>query len=441
MSRVAYAGYIYPTSGDPAGLAGIADFNGSAISHFGTDKTNVTSDTKVFWFKNADNDNRVLIAETQYDSNYDPLPSKFTVVDGANLNSVKGVNGVNWGSLVNVYALIRQGDYLVGIDYDECTVFRVLNSTGDTYSYQTGVFTLNLANADLNPAIATPYPSQQFGVDVSTDGTNIFALFIKGDDVYGGDYDPSLLVKLNLDLTLPTGTGVVNNTGAALAENAFSAQKYGSDLYVVSVGGMQNYGSTNGAASKIQKVAKSTMVTNDLLVGGATNDQTLGDFRALSFRDDGSEAFILTGALNTDGETFTGALYRTTMSALAGAGGGVITSISGIVSTNITTIPGYLWSLLYSQEEDMTWMARGNDLAVYKYNPPVPVPPTPASVAVVDAKSINTLSSVSGYSLNAVTLYNNIKVQTLRGAAQPAMASNSARALIERKKLLANTKK
>ena len=440
MSRVAYAGYNYGVS--PAvGLAGIADFNGSAISHFGTDNTGVTSDTKVFWFKNAANQDRVLIAETQYDSSYNPLPSLFTVVDGSDLTSVKGVSGATWGTLVNVYALIRQGDYLVGIDYDEFTVFRVLNSSGDTYTYQTTVFTLDLSDADLNPAIATPYPSQKFGVDLSTDGTNIFALFIKGNNVYGGNYDPSLIVKLNLDLTLATGTGVVNNTGASLAKNAFSLQKYANDLYVVSVGGMQNYGSTNGSDSKIQKVAKSTMATTDLLVGGST--QALGDFRGLSFRDDGTEAFILTGAYNTGGATFTGKLYRTTMTALAGAGGGNITSISGIVSTDITTIPGYLWSLLYSQEEDMTWMARGNDLAVYKYNPPVPVPPTPASVTVVDAKNINTLSGVTPpvYSLNAVTLYNNIKVQTLRGAAQPAMASNSARALIEREKLLANTKK
>lgn len=437
-SELAYGLYNYGV-GIGVGEVGRCKFDASTtptIQHNVTNLTGLTPDPKVFYFLNKDGQPRLLVAETVYDSSYNPLPSEFRILNAATFAQVYPTSGtVQWGygtatadKLVNVYAFKRNGtdDYIYGIDYDRQTVFRVQNSSGDTYSFDT-----------VNKYYFNTAAAQDYGIDVAVDANNVYALFISATDVWAGSYNSSTVVKLTLALALAS----TPNTNSTLGKNAFGFAEYGGDLYITSIGGMQQMGFSNGANSKLEKLVKSTMASSVLFVGdnAATTDAAKGDFRDIAIGT-GGEVFILTGYYtNSSTGAFDGYLYNTDVTTLNTGTGGFI-SAAGLDSLAITNFLGYFWSLIYNNSDNMVWFARGNDFAMYKYD-----------VGFTEEGSIgaNALaSSGTGWSINGAAIYEPV-VTTLAlkaapggvsggtvRASHPAFASVSQQAFLERKKLL-----
>lgn len=103
---------------------------------------------------------------------------------------------------------------------------------------------------------------------------------------------------------------------------------------------------------------------------------------------------------------------------------------SGWDSTEVTSTAGYLWALLYSQNDSATWMAKGNSLSVYKYDDLGELNEA-ASIAMSD---LATGSTPGDYSLNSVTIFGT--TTALRGYQAPAAASHGQAAVLERMRLL-----
>lgn len=315
MSIVAYALYRYNSSAVGVGMFGRAQFNGTStitaltpkIGNDDPNAPNVTPDAKTFWFKNKDGAGRILLAQTYYNADYIAQPSIMCVYD-ENMNLVYGVQTTDptdpgaktWGGYTNLYAVTTGSDgtnyCLYCIDYDAAVIFRVIDAGGDSYTYDAASL------YSYAPLSSAPTGTKGYGVDITTDGSAIYGLFINGTNVFTGAYSNSTVVKLPMTLG---STVSARNDG--FAYNAFSLQLYtggtSNELYVTAVGGMQNYGSSNGAASKIQKITTgftSATAVTPLLSGGSIAKQ--GDFRALSFKADGSDVFILTGFYNTAGD-------------------------------------------------------------------------------------------------------------------------------------------
>lgn len=417
MSKVAYGVYTYAIGVTPVGKLGVAEYKNSAVTLPVSPTALDRQDPKVFYFKDLEGKSCIFMAGTKYNSSYQPEAGQFAVYD-ENLNLL--VQPYTTSALVNLYTVtgpVDLGDqyqYLFGIDYDLHKVVRFRVSAGSGLSI------------DRVYDAFVPDAGKGYGLDVVTDGKAVYALFVSAVNPFTGDYAGYSIVKLDLDLKNPV------RLDADGEKNPFSLDLYNGDLYVTVVGGMQNYGSTNGASSKIQKVStKDFSVTSEiktLLVGGATAD--LGDFRALSFTSSG-DAYILTGRLNSDAATFDGALYHTTADALANASEAVITDIADakyapdgkVDSFNQTN--GYLWGLFYSEADNVVWTAQGNDLGVYKYGR--------KKLSQVAFKAISDLAG-SAYSLNSVSLLE--AGGQMKGYVAPAFASVSKAARLERKKLL-----
>jgi hypothetical protein len=409
-------------------LVGRADFNGTdAITHTVTNITGLTPDPKVFWFKNVDGNERLLVAETSYGPGptYAPNPSKFSVYDAGALTKVWPASGTSaWSDLINVYAIatatVGGVNYIYGIDYDLHKIFRVANASGDDYAYD------NLAGY-----IYTDDAAQKFGAALAIVGNFVYALFIRGTDVFGGSYNPSAIVKLPLSLDPFDPDAARNNTG--LAANAVDLKLSGSYFYVPCIGGGQQAAGYN-PGSKLQRVALANLAVNDLLINAAsgtygTEDTT--DFRDISIGQNG-EAFILKGALNSSGTALSGFLFRTTVTALDSASGVLITALTPTpaqlaIGTVAAPVAGYLWALLYDDADGKTWMAEGNSLSVYKYSGGAINQVANLGMSSSDPADNSGLAP-DGYNLNPVafTIYG--QTAQLKGAQNPSQASNSAQA-------------
>jgi hypothetical protein len=439
-SIVAYGVYKYGATVN-SGQVGRANYDGTTtITHDVANIIGLSPDPKVFWFENINGEGRLIVEETQYDANFNPLPAKFSVYT-ADPDTIapptfekvwpSGGDKKELGGLVNVYAIetiVLQEDsvdvnYLYGIDYDLHKVFRIKNPSGDEYSYD--------AEHVYDDAVAQ---NQKYGVALSIAGSFVYALFIRGANVFGGVYTTSVIVKWPLDLD-PEATGSGALTNDTLAANAVDLKPYGNYLYIPSIGGKQQEDNYN-AGSKLQRVALSDLTVEDLLInaesGGTPGDEDTVDFRDISIAAEGSdkdgELFILKGNMDAELLGFYGFLFRTTVSDVESAAAQAPVTISSLSLPNLAigsrgtgnSVLGYLWALLYDDADGKTWMAEGSALSVYSYTS------RPSEITQVTTIDIAALAP-AGYTLNptAITIYGQGQ---LRGAQHPNQVSNSQQA-------------
>lgn len=463
-SKVAVSAYNYlPPTYVGVGDVSTAQYTGGTSGTVITTQTGVVTtyvdpvsgntvqlpgDTKVFHFKDSSGNDRALVAALQW---IGQVPKCYYMIFNATIPSPIP-SGYNWGtplygpvqwtlgstSLANLYkiqtATISSTFYIYGIDYDAAIAFR-LSSSGSTYTLDTtNYFTF------AKPSTA----GEGHGVDLQIIGSNVYTLFISGTNLSSGapsaSYLNSTVVKTTMNFGSATYKGphgtVVDPSEDEVwpAKNAFSIQPYGTDLLLTAIGGPQQANTWN-PDSHIQKVAQSGLAVTNLLKAAASSSDPVTDqfdFRALTFSADGSHAYILTGKYNTGFTTMNWRLYHTTMSTLTGADNDLINDIIPTTVDNASSTSGYLWALLYSESTVKTWFARGNDLAIYDQSVTGGLVGNAAAIA-----SLTTLGS--GAYLNSITIYGGEVAPTpltLKGYSAPAFASNTAAALLERKRLL-----
>lgn len=461
-SIVAVSAYDYSTVPTGLGDVSIARYAGGTSGTVIETKVGVVTqytdggspvqlpgDTKVFHFR-RDSTDYVLVAATKWVGQSPAC--KYLIFTGTVPATIP--SGYNWGTpvygpaawslggtfLANLYkiqaATISGTFYLYGIDYDAAIAFR-LAASGSTY------------NLDTTNYFTFPKPTtaqEGHGVDLQLDGSNVYMLFISGTDLMNvsrASYCNSTLVKTNLTFGSATYKGPHGTTTSPAsgelwpAENAFSIQPYGTNLLLVAVGGPQHYDGSWNPNSRIQKVALSDLTVTNLLraattAEGSSYPDDCYDFRALTFSSDGNQAYLLTGKYGS-GYVMSWRLYSTNVATILGAGNVLVSSLVASEAitfvTNADNLTGYLWALLYSENTGTTWFSQGNQLAIFN-----------ADGQVGNAATIATLSSVgSNAYLNGVTIYNPEAAPAgipLKGYVAPAFASNTAVALIERKRLL-----
>lgn len=417
-SKVAYGVYTYQTGVSPVGELGVASYDGATAITLPVQPVSLSRrDPKAFYFKDLTGKNCIFMAGTDW-KNQKAVDGQYAVYD-ENLNLLVGPSTTD--AVVNLYALtgpVNLGDqyqYLYGIDYDLHKVIRYRVSAGS------GLM-IDATWNDFEPTKGNGY-----GIDVVTDGKYVYALFASAVNPFSGDYDSYSIVQLDMALKKSVKLTVSG------VKNPFSLDLFGGNLFVTVLGGMQNYGSTNGEASMIQRISvsgfsASSKVTT-VLKGGKTADT--GDFRALSFAN--GDAYILTGCLNSDKTTFSGALYCVESARLLTVQGAGISDLQK-AKYAINKIDGWTWGLFYSATDNAVWMAQGESVGVYKGSSKEQSLTQAAICSRDTLVGTQAKAKAQYYHLNSVTLIEPGKA--LKGYVPHAFASVSEAAILEREKLL-----
>jgi hypothetical protein len=394
FTYAAYGVYYYedqnPQKG--RGMAGrIIDNGGSSVSTFPNLRIFPDNgDPKVEGF--IDTSNNLRIVTVGYVSGTPQPVQIFNAPTGGSVGTP------SWPSIDNLYSLVRLGNYLYAMDFDNA---RVVEIDASTY-VQTGVtYTL--------PAGLTPSGFNAHGQALIVIGSTLFGLFSFTDDSWSS-YADSLLVRFTVSGGSSINVGA-NDYNSNLAKNAFALAVNGNELYIAAIGGQQVAGSYN-ANSRLQKISYGA---SNLTTASITNVMSPSltypyEFRDISFKD--GKAFILMGAYNSSWQ-MAGKLLTTSD----------FTTFS-TVSDFSADASGYFWSAQYTADNDRLWFAHGNDIRLYNAT-------TEASVTTV---SMSTLAGGGAYdNLNDLTYVGALGLRsTLRGYRSPLQVSQTSRALAAR---------
>lgn len=453
---------------------GTSEYNGTSFTNYADVVTrtspdpDLTNDVKVFWFKNKAGAERVLVAETKYDPiTYAPNPSLLSVYDGSGSSwgsalfgpvafSFDGTTPTAANSIINLYGIVEKTvggvHYLYGIDYDQKTVFRLINSSADNYAMDTAS-----ANQFVPPA--GDRGVQTFGQDIvvveetnsSTSLTETFvcALFLDGTNVYGGNYNPSLLYKLDTNLSQVGAVGHVgkNATGIKFRTVTTGTDKH-TTLYIPSIGGGQKFGTSATTLlwnpdSKLQTVpvANITSVTNRLAAaagGGPGNNDDGMDIRDIAI-DNSGNALVFAGCYYNDVSSplfsyMKGRLYSLPVSDIDSASDSLLTNDLAAPRTPFQGLDGWVWSLAYDRIDNRTWFGRGNQFDLW--NNPGSTAPT-VTAGPVSSASLGSFSPQRG-NVNSFTVYGHVRLRSAHPS--PAFHSNSSMALKARPEFMEQLK-
>jgi hypothetical protein len=366
-------GYIVTDySGSDAGDIGVVGTTVTVNKAQVTDWTlNSNGDSKVHSFFDTSNNLRVVVDQYNFSTGaspglriYNPVTTTWTAVTTAR----------NWSGIVNLYGVVKLGNYLYAIDYDGANVVKISlagatpYTVAGTYHFASGI---------------SGY--EDHGVAIAAVGDYVYALFITSDSS-ASNYQNSTVVKLDVSGTNPTNVGQ-----ASVGKNAFTLEYYDGKFYVACIGGMQQAGSYN-AASQLNVVNISTMGVTTPFTASATIP---GDFRDIVFSNSG-DAYILTGYYDSSYTNLIGKLYKTTAAN--------INASPSVIGTAVDTFTeaGYFWATLYEDvsggSTDYFWFARGNPIKIYQ-----PVPTTSPATAFATKTPADLGNSPRNVSINWIT--------------------------------------
>jgi hypothetical protein len=252
-----------------------------------------------------------------------------------------------WSPILNLYTVVRLGNYLYGIDYDLGKVVEMYGiapyaATGVTYQ---------------QPVSRTSKYQARGQELVVVDGV-LYGLFAYPDSGFA-NYDPSVLVRFEINPGLKIEAEAMSNddpnSGGVFEMNAFALASNGGYLYVASIGGVQGQDKPN-SHSALQRIAVNfpdnapalTILTPGQLPAGVY------EFRDISFDDDGN-AYLFTGTYNSNWN-MNWTLYKS-------ADITVLLELEEFDSA--TDVAGYYWSAQYAADNNRLWFVRGNDIWVY----------------------------------------------------------------------------
>jgi hypothetical protein len=397
VSYAGYSVYTYATGeGEGEGMVGrIKDAGGQAVTPYpGLRKEPLNGDPKVEGVAQSANDLQLFVTDYVKDGN-----QAVYVYDVAAPALLKTIDP-GWPNVENLYTLVKLGDYLYAIDYDNACVTEI-NAT--TFEETSVSYTLD---SSLVPTGHTAY-----GQALLVIGNTLFGLFSFADSSWE-NYASSMLVRF----TVSGGTSITVKEGDhnnSFAGNAFAMAALGNDVYVASIGGKQGSGSYN-AASRIQSIDAtatdlSKAVVTDIMQPSSTYPY---EFRDISFQ--GSTAYILMGAFDASWK-MTGKLVKTTDFQ-------TFTTVDDFSSGEA----GYFWAAQYTTDNNRIWFVRGNAIRVYDASnmakPDATLTLTPGSLITADDNfdNINDFAFVGAYGAT---------MSGMRGYRSPLQASRTAKAV------------
>ena len=423
-----------------SGRSGVLKDEATAIGVEGNKVIGNGGDTGNHWFSDGSLNNKILLFQSKYrredDGKIAILTPGIEILDAKTWSVIHSVNqSTDWPSIKNVYGVAGVEEHLYPIDFDDAKIAKI-PMTGSAPYVETSAYTFT------NPSYPT---DKSYGVALSADlaAKKLYGLFITVDDLWAAApvYKESTVVEI--DLTTFTETRRTKRVSTAdyrlnLGRNAFTLEQHDDKLYVCSIGGKQGGGTPN-PDSKLDVInladtsdptglafTKAFMASDLIPILGEGPE-----LRDITFTNDGN-AYVLAGNFDANYENLIGYVLQFP------AGDVVPDYLTGIYFFP-TTFPskGSVFAVL-ANDNNRIWLARGMyvDLCAQELefgNALVPI----------DTKASYEINGPANtYYLNSVTLYGEDPAATpamLRGKAgyqAPAFASNSARALVERQRLV-----
>lgn len=335
-SKMAYGVYYYDTSVNPAvghGMEGNISDDGNNVAVTPNLNENLNGAPTVHSF--TDTDNNPMLAVTDYE-------------DGANRNVyIKDYSGtllytLTWEHVENLYSLVRIGDYLYALDYDNARVVEIYATDDEEPIYTETGRTCPFSVSGYNC----------FGMALAVVNNTLYGLFSVTDSTWA-DYQNSHVVKFDIpNDTSEDITITANNSN--FEKNAFTLVEQSGYFYVCAIGGRQ-YNTGYNTNTKLQCAAvigfSSTSIVSTVMSGNASLPY---EFRDITFN--GSTAYILTGAYNSSWN-LAGKLISVTMTGSSYANEQTVVDFSNGVF-------GYYWSVLYTGDNSRLWFAKGNEIDI-----------------------------------------------------------------------------
>ncbi|THF61127.1 hypothetical protein E6C76_21290 [Pseudothauera nasutitermitis] len=405
-SYAAYSVYYYESDPPYAGhgMAGrILDAGASFVVAYPGLQSGLNGDPKVEGFTDAGN--ALRLAVTDYVTGSAQPVYIYDPVTPANLATP------TWTNVQNLYTLVRLGNYLYALDFDNARIVEINPASTPTGYAATGVtFTLPGSLVPTTPSGLTAH-----GQALAVIGGKLYGLFTFTDSAWA-NYGKSLLVRF--DVTGGSSISIDSSNGN-FAENAFSLADKGSEVYVAAIGGAQGSSGTPNANSRVQKISIAGALNTASVTDVLTQSDFAYEYRDISF-DAGGNAYVLMGTYNSSWN-LVGQLLKIANLATPGT--------HAVIDTFSTT-PGYFWSAQYTADNNRIWFARGNAIRVYDASSFT----TPAATLTL---SVNGPGNLGGL-LGSGDLYDNINDLTyigatgtrasLRGYRSPLQVSNTPRA-------------
>jgi hypothetical protein len=398
----AYSVYWYDYNEDPPvghGMAGrLIDDGTSPVTDAITVSAGMSAnydpplngDPKVEGFIDADDNLRVAVTD-YVKASQEPV----YIHDATDGSQVAGP--LDWPE-DNLYTLVKFGDFLYAIDYDNAKVIEIDASTYEATEATPYTYT-------------APAGYQAVGQALIVFNDALYGLFACPNSGWT-DYAPSVLVRLDIsyDEDLEHNVITADTVNAKLAKNAFAiaGATIGTPpiptLFVAAIGGEQSAG--YNANSRLQSLPASFVATTNPVDRMSPSATLPYEFRDISFK--GTTAYVLVGA-NDANWNLNGKLFSTTDFNVA--------NISTIDA--FTGASGYFWSAQYTAAPDRIWYAHGNEVWVYDTN----------SIATTPAKkTIGDLAGGGSYTnLNDLTYVGSVPGArvSLRGYRSPLQRSRS----------------
>lgn len=422
-----------------SGRAGVLKDETMAIGVEGNKASEMSGDTRSYWFQDGSADNKVLLFQSKYTRTGATTTTGTPAIEIRDAKTWTVTHTVNqptdWPSVKNVYAVAGVGNYLYPLDFDNAKIPKI-PMTGSTPYVEAGAYTFS------NPS----YPADKsYGVALSADlaANKLYGLFITVDDLWAAApvYKESTVVEIDLaTFTEVRRTKRVSTVdhNLNLGRNAFTLERHGDKLYVCSIGGKQG-GGTPKPDSKLDVInLADTTDPTGLAFTTAFKAADLvpildegTELRDITFTNDGN-AYVLVGYFDANYKILTGYVLQFP------ADNVVPDYLTGIYFFP-TTFPnqGSVFAVL-ANDNNRIWLARGMyvDLCAQDVN-------NFEALSLIQTKASYEINGPADtYYLNSVSLYGEdpaatpLTLQAKRGYQAPAFASNSVRALFERQRLV-----
>ena len=260
-----------------------------------------------------------------------------------------------WAGIANLHGVASKGRWLFGTGYDLSKIC-VIDMDGGYKQKHEYTFP-----DDFSRIQGLHYDATYHGeaLTVGTDG-HLYALFYINKGSGFTEYYESVVVQFQIN----GANGKLDlKKYVTVGKNSFTLDLYDNELYVCSLGGMQNAG-TGNADTNLCIVDTNNFIQSGVTTVQIPNPAQNGDIRDISIIDP-NHVYIFAGHYDTGFANMIGAVYHTTLANITNSA-----SWTKIIPVNSK---GYLWGI--HADGSKLWFVKGTPIEVYNGSPSSTVSP------------------------------------------------------------------
>ena len=260
-----------------------------------------------------------------------------------------------WAGIANLHGVASKGRWLFGTGYDLSKIC-VIDMDGGYKQKHEYTFP-----DDFSRIQGLHYDATYHGeaLTVGTDG-HLYALFYINKGSGFTEYYESVVVQFQIN----GANGKLDlKKYVTVGKNSFTLDLYDNELYVCSLGGMQNAG-TGNADTNLCIVDTNNFIQSGVTTVQIPNPAQNGEIRDISIIDP-NHVYIFAGHYDTGFANMIGAVYHTTLANITNSA-----SWTKIIPVNSK---GYLWGI--HADGSKLWFVKGTPIEVYNGSPSSTVSP------------------------------------------------------------------